>query len=87
MCSDEVLTEIGTRMRHTLLSLELRSCTQITDTGIIEMCEGLSGIKEKRAGEIPPDDNSRYRFYNRHDTESILKYLNLGDLKQLTVSF
>ena len=79
--SDEILTEIGRRFRHTLLSLELRSCSLITDAGIIELCEGLSGITEKRAGEIPMDEGTRYRFYNRHDTESILKYLNIGDLK------
>jgi hypothetical protein len=84
--SDEILTEIGTRYKKTLLSLEIRSCSLVTDTGIIELCEGLSGIKEKRAGEIPTDDHSRYRFYNKHETSSILKYLNMGDLKQLTVS-
>jgi hypothetical protein len=53
--------------------------------GILEMCEGLSGIKLKRGGEVPPDDASRFRFYNNHETSSVLKYLNIGDLKQLTV--
>jgi len=80
------LTEIGARYKLTLLSLEIRSCSLVTDVGIIELCEGLSGIKEKRAGEIPTDESSRYRFFNRHETESILKFLNMGDLKQLTVS-
>jgi hypothetical protein len=83
--SDEILSEIGSRFRKTLLSLELRSCELITDAGIIELCEGLSSIKEKRGSEIPVDEAARYRFYNRHDTESILKYLNIGDQKQLSV--
>jgi hypothetical protein len=49
------------------------------------MCEALSGIREKRNGEEPTDDYSRYKFFNRHETTSVLKYLNLADLKQLTV--
>ena len=80
------MAEIGKRFKKTLLSLEVRSCSLITDAGIIELCEGLSGIKDKRNGEEPADEGSRYRFFNRHDTESVLKYLNLGDLKQLSVS-
>lgn len=50
------------------------------------MCEGLSGIREKRNGEQPVDDYSRYRFFNRHETTATLRHLNLADLKHLTVS-
>ena len=49
------------------------------------MCEALSGIREKRNGEEPTDEYSRYRFFNRHETSAHLRHLNLADLKQLTV--
>ena len=49
------------------------------------MCEGFSGIKQKRNGVEPEDENSRYKSYNRHETTANLKHLNLADLKQITV--
>lgn len=82
--SDTVADYIGSKFAHTLLSLELRACSSLTDTGIINLCEGLSGIKEKRNGEEPADENHRYKFFNRHETSAHLKHLNLGDLKQIT---
>jgi hypothetical protein len=42
--SDEVLENVGMRFEKTLLSLELRSCRNLTDDGIMQMCEGLSEI-------------------------------------------
>lgn len=53
----------------------------MTDKGIINLCEGLSGIKEKRNGEEPADDYARYKPFNRHETVAKLKHLNLADLK------
>lgn len=87
--SDEVAEYIGERFAHSLVSLELRACSNITDPGIIKMCEGLSGIKAKRAGVEPASEhhsilnvcNDRYKFFNRHETEALLKHLNLADLK------
>ena len=79
-----MLREIGTRFEKTLLSLELRSCYNLTDQGIIDLCEGLSGIKAKRGSEVPEDERSRYKFFNKYDTTSSLKFLNLADLKQLS---
>jgi hypothetical protein len=78
------MREIGTRFNKTLLSLELRSCYNLTDDGIIDLCEGLSGIKALRGNAVPEDERSRYKFFNRHDTTSVLKFLNLADLKQLS---
>ena len=78
------MEHVGIIFEKTLLSLELRSCRNLTDDGIMQMCEGLSGIKTLRNGEIPADEGSRYRFFNRHDTTSVLKFLNLADLKQLS---
>jgi hypothetical protein len=70
----------------TLISLELRACSNITDKGIINLCESLSGIKLKRNGEEPEDDEySRYKPFNRHETLAKLKHLNLADLKLITV--
>jgi hypothetical protein len=79
--SDDILREIGSRFEKTLLSLELRSCYGVTDDGIIDMCEGFSGIRALRGNEVPEDERSRYKFFNRHDTTSSLKFLNLADLK------
>lgn len=59
--SDEVADFIGTKFAHSLLSLELRACSSLTDMGIIDLCEGLSGIKQKRNGVSPPDELHRYQ--------------------------
>ncbi|CDW82632.1 UNKNOWN [Stylonychia lemnae] len=75
---------ICSRFSRTLLSLELRACSNLTDKGIIQLCEGLSGIKEKRNGQEPTDEFSRYRQFNRHETLAKLKHLNIADLKQIT---
>ena len=85
LISDDVLEQVGIRFQHSLISLEVRSCSLLTDDGIVLMCEALSGIREKRNGEEPADELSRYRFFNRYETQATIKQLNLGDLKQLTV--
>lgn len=76
---------VGVKYMQTLISLEVRSCSELTDRGIIMMCEALSGIREKRNGEEPADEFQRYRFFNRHETQASLKHLNIADLKQLSV--
>ena len=45
----------------------------------------MSTIKQLRATLPPPEDeHARYKPFNRHETRSLLKHLNLADLKQIT---
>ena len=81
---DEVIEFLGAKFQKTLLSLELRACSSISDKGIINLCEGLSGIKHMRNGQEPEDEHARYKSFNRHEATAILKHLNLADLKQIT---
>lgn len=74
---------IGKKFSHSLISFEIRACTSITDVGIIDFCENISGLKKLRDAE-PADDYQRYKNFHRHQTLSNLEHLNLGDLKQLT---
>eukprot|EP00350_Pseudokeronopsis_sp_OXSARD2_P012638 CAMPEP_0170547492 /NCGR_PEP_ID=MMETSP0211-20121228/5912_1 /TAXON_ID=311385 /ORGANISM="Pseudokeronopsis sp., Strain OXSARD2" /LENGTH=97 /DNA_ID=CAMNT_0010852587 /DNA_START=214 /DNA_END=507 /DNA_ORIENTATION=- len=69
---DEVVDYLGSKFAQTLLSLELRACHNMTDTGIINLCEGLSGIKEMRSPEEKLDEYSRYKSFNRHDVSANL---------------
>ena len=41
---EEVLFMIGEKYQKSLISLELRACNGVSDSGIIGMCERLSGI-------------------------------------------
>lgn len=45
---DETVVLIGKLFRDTLLSLQLRSCHEVTDDGIIGMSENFSGAHEHR---------------------------------------
>ena len=45
---DDLVACIGTLFKKTIISLQLRSCHQVTDKGMIEMCERLSGADEVR---------------------------------------
>ncbi len=76
---------LGSKYAHSLVSLELRACSNLSDKGIINMCEGLSGIKQKRNGVEPTDEYNRYKDMYRQETKANLKHLNLADLKQITV--
>ncbi len=68
------------------MSLELRACNDITDKGVIELCEGLSGLKEAREDD-KVDEGKRYLGVNRYEYCGTVRYLNLSDLKQITVSY
>ena len=80
--SDEVAEALGAQFRHTLISLELRSCQGITDAGITKMCECLSGLREALK-EVPAStiEFDRRNFINRYESQSTVKYFNISDIK------
>ena len=75
-----------------MISLQLRSCSGVTDDGIIDMCENFSGAAEIRKAaseedggcQVPENDTQRYKALYKCDLKATLKHLNLGDIKNLT---
>ena len=43
---DDVVKFIGREARNDLRVLELRYCKKITDNGMIDLCQGLSGFAQ-----------------------------------------
>ena len=86
LVDDELIEEIGSLYKNTLISLSVRSCHQITDSGIIEMCENFSGAKALRKEfPNPKNDTERYKELRRLDLEtSTVQFLNIADIKALT---
>lgn len=82
---NEVIGLIGKKLANSLISLNLRSCHKVTDDGIVDMCENLSGAKEKRVQfPNPENDSQRWKEFRKDDLKSNLVFLNVGDIKNLT---
>jgi len=60
-----------------LICLQIRSCEFITDEGIIEFSENLSGYTKYKENSTNPNTHE-------HKTESRLEYLNIANDRVLT---
>ena len=84
---DKTLNALADRHGSTLVSLKIRSCSLITDAGVIGLCERLSGyhkLKVSKLGAHELDEEGRINFYLRnqaqHENKSQLQYLDLSEL-------
>jgi len=60
-CSNEVAGVVGEQFNKTLISAEFRACVNLTDKGVIDFCEGLSGLKHMK----DPKEEDYRRYINR----------------------
>lgn len=79
--TDNLLSFIGTNARN-LEILDLRYCKHITNEGIKELCEGLSGFKQTYHDHT---FEGKDMIYAKRDYDSLskLKALNIGDIKNI----
>jgi len=77
---DEVVSKIGEVFQPTLISLELRACSKITDAGLVGFCERISGFYNIEG----ITDHNYGQLINSLQNKSSLAYLNLADVNQLT---